>query len=301
MIRTATAVNIQSFGRLTRALLCVTVVSAGALLTGCVGQGEYDNLYETNRSLTDRNARLSQENQELKLALERLQSTSGRGEGTIADMQRRISELERLLAQAESDNRALGDRIAGLNFGPLTPEADAALRELAAKYPNLITYDSARGMLRFASDLTFASGSAEVQAQAKEALKALGEILNSSAASQYDVVVEGHTDSQRIANPVTIREHRTNRRLSAHRSIAVIDELGAMGVAPSRMLASGWGEYRPAVPNTPNGNTPQNRRVEIYLARSTRPAGAPAPSAQPDMGVAPDNAAPPARPRDISK
>jgi hypothetical protein len=34
------------------------------------------------------------------------------------------------------------------------------------------------------------------------------------------------------------------------------------------MMAAGWGEYRPAVTNTPSGNTPQNRRVEIFLVKS---------------------------------
>jgi flagellar motor protein MotB len=32
-------------------------------------------------------------------------------------------------------------------------------------------------------------------------------------------------------------------------------------------MAGGWGEFRPAVANNANGNTPANRRVEIYLAK----------------------------------
>ncbi len=32
-----------------------------SLLGGCVGQGEYDRLYETNNSLTARNAELSRQ------------------------------------------------------------------------------------------------------------------------------------------------------------------------------------------------------------------------------------------------
>jgi hypothetical protein len=41
-----------------------------------------------------------------------------------------------------------------------------------------------------------------------------------------------------------------------------------MGVSPQKMMAAGWGEFRPTVTNNANGNTPQNRRVEIFLVKS---------------------------------
>ena len=42
-------------------LLCMA-----SLLGGCVGQGEYDRLFETNRSLTARNAELTRERDEAR-------------------------------------------------------------------------------------------------------------------------------------------------------------------------------------------------------------------------------------------
>jgi hypothetical protein len=81
--------------------------------------------------------------------------------------------------------------------------------------------------------------------------------------------------------------------LSAHRAISVRRVLSDRGVAPERVQAAGWGEHRPSVPNTASGNTPANRRVEIYLVPSTwrgptgssasAPAPAPAPRATPPV------------------
>ena len=41
------------------------------------------------------------------------------------------------------------------------------------------------------------------------------------------------------------------------------------GLSTQKVEFAGWGENRPAVTNGSNGNTPQNRRVEVYLVRST--------------------------------
>jgi hypothetical protein len=47
----------------------------------------------------------------------------------------------------------------------------------------------------------------------------------------------------------------------------VIEVLAGMGIQQGRLMAAGWGEYRPTVANNPNGNTRENRRVEIYMAK----------------------------------
>jgi len=281
-------------------------------LGGCVGQGNYDNLYSQNRRLQERNSELERERDEARASLSMLQQRMGSGEGALSELQRRLMEAERQRDQAMRDFQDLQNRLAGLDFGPLDATTDEALRALAAQYPDLIVYDSARGMLRFAADLTFDSGSAVVRENAKPAIRALAQILNSSSASGYEVVIEGHTDSQRIANAATRAKHPTNRYLSVHRSISVIDELVAQGVNPARAMAAGWGEFHPAVPNTPSGNTPQNRRVEIFLAKAKSLSGAEyvAPagggsdngaSMDAPNGVGIDRQTPPTRPIDVTK
>jgi chemotaxis protein MotB len=249
--------------RLTLLALGLTMTS---LLGGCVGQGEYDRLYEVNSSLTAQNKDLARQLEEERQAKLLLQRGGMSSETTVAGLQRENAMLRSQYEKAMADFRDMEKRLASLDFGPVNAETDVALRALADQFPQFIKYDAARGMLRFASDLTFDSGSDSVKENVKEAIAALAQILNSSAASGYEVVIEGHTDSQRISSR-TAGRHPTNRHLSAHRSISVISELGKLGVSNDRMMAAGWGEYRPLVANSGNGNTPANRRVEIFLAR----------------------------------
>lgn len=272
-------------------LLVGGLIGSASFLTGCVSQGEYDRLYEANRSLESRNSELTRERDEARASLDLLRGGSVGAESALSAAQRQNAALRAQLDQALASLRALDSRIAGMSFGPLDAETDAALRDLVAKYPNLITYDAANGMLRFAADLTFDSGSDAVKSDARQALNALAQVLSTPVASQYELWVEGHTDSQRISSRTAAR-HPTNRHLSAHRAIAVINELAGMGVNPAKMMAAGWGEHHPAVPNTASGNTPANRRVEIYLARARKSADSRLESVPPTTD---------ARPMDITK
>lgn len=251
-----------------RAIRAAAFVAMSAGLTGCVSQSEHDKLWETNRSLTDR---LQQTQASLDAAEAQnasLSGSAGSASGVIGNLQGENQRLREQLNQAMASMRDLEGRLGGLELSRLDPTTDRALANLAGQYPDLIVYDSERGMLRFASDLTFGSGSDQVQAGSAEALSRLATVLKSNEASGYDIVVVGHTDSQRIS-PSTAQRHPTNMHLSAHRAISVRKVLGDQGVAWERIQAAGWGENRPTVPNNPNAGTAGNRRVEIYLVPST--------------------------------
>lgn len=244
-------------------LLAVVLVGAG--LGGCAGQGRIDQLEDLNRSLEARNLELQQniaaaetQTDILRRELETERAEREALTRTVTDLQARLGLSAEQLARLQGE---LG------RVTLLDPTTDAALRELAARYPDLITYDSTSGLLRFTSDLTFDSGSDTVKEGARQALGALAQILTGAGAT-YELDIVGHTDSQRISAG-TAQRHPTNMHLSCHRAISVRRELANLGVHPDRMRASGWGEYRPLVPNAPNGNTPQNRRVEIYITAAT--------------------------------
>ncbi len=283
-----------------RAWAAVVALGLSALLPlgGCVSQGDWDNLYATNRSLKDSLTRAEQERDEFRNSAEILRQQLAREQQASTELRNQVGSLRSMLDQAESRLAALGQKLDNATFTALDPETDALLKELALKYPDLITYDADRGRLRFASDLTFDSGSDVVKDSARSSLQALAKILTSSAASAYEVHVVGHTDSQRISAN-TGRKHPTNMHLSCHRAISVRGELAQMGVPAEKMEAAGWGETRPIVANSPSGNTPQNRRVEIYL---TRPKGensigsAPAPASLPE-----NNSSTPARDRSLDR
>jgi chemotaxis protein MotB len=245
------------------------VLAAGFGLGGCVAQQSHDQLMDANRSLTERNSELQHKVTELENENGLLQKNRTANEAAIAEATRQNNALKAQLQAAGLSLKDLENRMAGLAFGPLDPATDQALSALAAQYPDIIKFDSNRGMLRFASDLTFASGSDTVQEGAKTGLTALAKILTSSAASQYEVMIMGHTDAQRISSATAGRGHPTNVHLSAHRAIAVRAVLASMGVPADKMFVAGWGEFRPVVANGPKGEASGNRRVEIYLTRAS--------------------------------
>lgn len=265
MDRTSKVRNTTNARRLTRA---AGLIALAGTLTGCVSQAEYDKLWETNRSLTDRLRAVQGDLDSLQQQNASLTGSAGGASTTIANL---TSENQRLRQQLNQSLQAMQDlesRLGSLELNRLDPSTDRALANLAAQYPDLVEYDADRGMLRFASDLTFGSGSDQLQAGGAEALTTLASVLKSTEAANYDVVVVGHTDSQRISAN-TARRHPTNMHLSAHRAISVRTALGEQGVEWGRIQAAGWGQYRPTVPNNPNGGTAANRRVEIFLVPST--------------------------------
>ena len=259
--------GVFDLGRLGRVIL----LAVGLGLGGCASQQNYDQLMDANRSLKERNEELLRQNQELTNESALLQKQRTANEAALTDLTKLNATLKKQLADAGIDITELGKRLAGLSLTPLDPETDRALTALAAQYPDMIKYDSAKGMLRFASDLTFNSGDDAVQESAKASLAAFSKILTSGAASAYEVFIVGHTDAQPISSRTAAR-HPTNMHLSAHRAIAVRAALAALGVPADKMYVAGWGEYRPAVPSGPRGNPPQTRRVEIFLTRSTAPS-----------------------------
>lgn len=246
-----------------------TVLAAGTLLGGCVSQEAYDNLADTNRGLQNRNAELVRDVEGQEAMIRQLQAQQNRTEQALAELRRENSALRGTVGERERALRDFNERLAGVTFGELDAETSRALSRLAAENPELISYDPDRGMLRFASDLTFASGSAELRDTAKSGLAALARVLQTAAGAQYEIHVVGHTDAQRMANPATIRRHGSNIGLSANRAISVRDELVSLGVEGRKIMVAGWGEFRPVAPSGPGGATPANRRVEIFLTRAS--------------------------------
>jgi len=219
---------------------------------------ERDLADERNKSLA-----LEREREALKRELDArtalYETTRGERDRLQALVDRMSGQMDDVLKKGMGDIKVVEVK--------LPPELDKALKELAEKYPNEIEYDARKGAVRWKSDLTFAKGSDEVREEARASLKAFADIVNSSAASQFEVVVVGHTDTLPIG-PITARKHPTNWHLSVHRAIAVMFNLRQNGVDYARMGCMGYGEYRPRVPNPPRGGAEQNRRVEIFLVSS---------------------------------
>ena len=264
-----------------RLAILALVTASGSGLGGCVSQGNYDKAETSARALEARNQELLQENESLETMLRGKDQRIAQLESEKNALQGRVGALGTQLGAIEGSMSDLDARLGSVNLGGLDPTTDRALRELAGRYPDLLTYDGNRGMIRLGADLSFDSGSDVVKPQAQQALANLAQILTSSDSGNYDVRVVGHTDSQQPSR--SANRHPTNRHLSVHRAISVTRVLEQNGVRGARVEVAGWGEFRPAVPNNASGGTPANRRVEIYMVPSSAPMG--------DAPVAPATAA----------
>jgi chemotaxis protein MotB len=110
---------------------------------------------------------------------------------------------------------------------------------------------------------SFATGSADLSSEATSVLLQIGQTLNEVG---NQVRVEGHTDDV----PIHTAKFSSNWQLSTARATNVVEFLiGQASVAPSRISAAGYAEYRPRVPNTSDANRALNRRVDIVILNPT--------------------------------
>lgn len=104
--------------------------------------------------------------------------------------------------------------------------------------------------------VTFDLESAMLTPQARENLDAFARALRSPELAGLHFAVEGYTDSS--GSP------EYNQRLSEARAAAVVTYLTGHGVASDRLIATGYGETRPRLPDPAD---PGNRRVETRPIR----------------------------------
>mgnify|MGYP005848075447 CR=1 FL=1 len=108
----------------------------------------------------------------------------------------------------------------------------------------------------------FSLGSADLTPQARKIVRKVGQILLTT--DNY-IRVEGHTCDL----PIHTARFPSNWELSTARATSVVQELlRTVNFPPQRLSASGYGEYRPVVPNTSETNRQQNRRVDFVVLRS---------------------------------
>ncbi|HEB59879.1 MAG TPA: flagellar motor protein MotD [Gammaproteobacteria bacterium] len=106
--------------------------------------------------------------------------------------------------------------------------------------------------------LLFEVASAELNSQAIPALEKLAHEL---ATLPNYIEVEGHTDNIPIRNTI----YPSNWELSAARAASVVRLFMDAGVAPERLAAIGFGEFRPLADNGSATGRRRNRRVAIVI------------------------------------
>src|SRR5688500_7145369 len=250
---------------MTRMSRFVGVAAIGLALGGCVSQEKYNALKLDRAGLGEPLDRSQTEAPSARAEAEsyksQLQALAGSGNnmsGLVTNLQQQNANLQ---AQLDQLNQKYADAMNRVGTGPALPaQLNSALTDFANQNPDLVDFDSARGIVKFKSDVTFATGSAEVTAKAKEVIQRFSQILNSDAAARYDLMVAGHTDNTRVVNPQTIQAgHKDNWYLSAHRAIAVNNVLMPQAIRPERPAAVGY-PHPPPVPSNHRATGPASNR-----------------------------------------
>lgn len=124
-------------------------------------------------------------------------------------------------------------------------------------------FQEERGLVISLNDtVLFAKGKADLTPKAQAVIAKVGGML---ATIPNQVRIEGHTDNLPINTP----EFPSNWELSTARATNVLRFLLEQShLAPERLSASGYGEYRPVAANDTEANRAKNRRVDIVIVKS---------------------------------
>ncbi len=201
-------------------------------------QDKYNDLVNQNLSQTDKLGRaLTSKSEELD-AKEKL----------LSERERTLDEMRKIINRQDSItnrlNSVLRNALLGFNSD-----------ELSVEIKNGKVYVS------MSDKLLFKSGSSAVEDKGKNALKVLAEVLDKNP--DIDILVEGHTDNV----PIKTSVYKDNWDLSVARATSIVRILTLdYKIAPTRLTASGKGEYFPKADNGTAEGRAKNRRTEIILS-----------------------------------
>ena len=165
----------------------------------------------------------------------------------ITKLKSELSELERAKAELE----------------------DRLKKEIGDKQVKVQMED--RGLvITFVAEVLFDSGKDKLRADALEKLNKISGVLNTTV-KDLSIGIDGHTDNV----PIKHSGWKSNWELSTARAVSVLHYLfDEQGLAPQRLSATGYGEYRPVASNDTKEGRQQNRRVEIVILPKTMKAKA---------------------------
>lgn len=142
-------------------------------------------------------------------------------------------------------------------------EIDAYIEEAGLKGAVVAIYEERGLVVRFLDTVLFARAKADLRPDASDILDRVAQVLDKVP---NQIAVEGHTDNL----PIQTWEFPSNWWLSTARANRVVEYfIAEHHIAPNRLSAVGYGEYRPLKPNDSETNRAQNRRVEILIKKST--------------------------------
>jgi len=128
------------------------------------------------------------------------------------------------------------------------------------KAVHVLPLDKDKVLVRFPERILFGSGKIELSPKVIPLLDLLSEILRQPEIKE--ITIEGHTDEM----PSADSRFASNWELSAARAMQVFHKLADLSVPKSHMVVAGMGDAHPLPSEATNGDSAQNRRVELLIS-----------------------------------
>lgn len=186
-----------------------------------------------------------------------------------ADLKKQVSELEQV-KKDYSDKLASSERLSEQEQSRLKAEIEQLRADLNRKLEQQISENKA--LIQKVDDLTiitigesamFGSGLADLTPSGSETIGKIAETLNDYPG--YHVRIEGHTDDKPIGKNLKPK-YMSNWELSTARATAVVRfMIYGLKIAPERLSAAGYAQYRPASDNSSKEGRAANRRIRAVI------------------------------------
>lgn len=230
------------------------------MLIACVGKGKFDAVQldldharsdlaaasAAGRSLTDALEAETAKSQALATERARLLSDTSALKGSVDEMQLALRSLA--ARKAASDARIAEYKSLLARFQPLIDSGKLRVRIV-----------DGRMVVDLATDILFASGSAELSPEGKAAIMAVSSVLTSIPDREFQV--EGHTDDV----PIKTTQYPSNWELASGRSVTVVKTMIEAGLPGTRISAASFGSEHPEMANNTDAGRASNRRIQIVV------------------------------------
>ncbi|MCA9771375.1 MAG: OmpA family protein [Myxococcales bacterium] len=234
------------------------IVATLTALSGCAWQSDYV-------TEQDRAAALAREKSELLARVDGLEkSLAAEREARAREAAELKDQIDFLEIDKQKSVEALEEKLStkeveiARKSATFTRMRERLEAEISA---GNIAVEEIAGKLRvsMADKILFPSGSADLSPEGKSVLTKVRDSIGEAPGKI--IVVEGHTDADKISTP----RFPSNWELSTGRACSVVRQLQQLGFDPTRLVASGYGEFHPVAPNDTAKNKAANRRIELIL------------------------------------
>ena len=201
-------------------------------------QNKYNDLTNQSLSQTDK----------LSKALAAKSEDLDAKEKLLSEREKTLHEMIQVIAKQDSITRNLNNILRNALLGFNSDELSVEIKD-------------GKVYVSMSDKLLFQSGSSAVEDKGKDALKLLAGVLEKN--SDIDILVEGHTDNV----PIKTSVYKDNWDLSVARATSIVRILtNDYKIVPTRLTASGKGEFFPKADNVSPEGRAKNRRTEIILS-----------------------------------